>query len=37
MTAETVWKLFVATGLPEAYNIYCLLREEEGRAERKTA
>ena len=32
MTAEEVWNIFVATGLPEAYNIYCQLREEEPRA-----
>lgn len=31
MTAKDAWELFMRTGLPEAYNIYCLLREEEGR------
>lgn len=34
MTAETAWKFFAATGLPEAYHIYCLLREEERQAPR---
>lgn len=28
MTAEAAWELFLRTGLPEAYSIYCLLREE---------
>jgi len=32
MTVETAWEIFVATGLPEAYNIYCFLREEERQA-----
>ena len=29
MTSETLWALFLATGLPEAYTLFCLLREEE--------
>lgn len=28
MTAEVAWELFKRTGLPEAYSLYCLLREE---------
>lgn len=34
--AEYVWTLFWETGLPQAYALYCLLREEEeaSRAER---
>lgn len=28
MTAEAAWELFTRTGLPEAYSIYCQLREE---------
>ena len=34
MTAEFAWTLFLRTGLPGAYVAYCLLREEERRAER---
>lgn len=35
MTAECAWTLFWETGLPQAYALYCLLREEEAsRAER---
>lgn len=38
MDAKELWKLFLATGLPEAYTLYCLLREEERAARRgKTA
>lgn len=33
MTSEAAWELFTRTGLPEAYSIYCLLREEVGRAQ----
>lgn len=29
MTAEILWKLFLTTGLPEAYTLYRLFREEE--------
>lgn len=29
MTAEELWELFQMTGLPEAYSLYSLLREEE--------
>lgn len=29
MTSETLWELFLATGLPEAYALFALLREEE--------
>lgn len=36
MTSERIWKLFLATGLPEAYMLFCQLREEEER-ETKTA
>ena len=32
MTAERLWMIFMETGLPEAYSLYCLLREEERRA-----
>lgn len=30
MTSEILWELFLATGLPEAYALFALLREEEG-------
>lgn len=29
MTSDGLWELFLATGLPEAYALFCLLREEE--------
>ncbi len=32
MTSETLWELFLATGLPEAYSLFCLLRDEEENA-----
>ena len=32
MTAATAWEIFVTTGLPEAYTVYCQLRVEERRA-----
>ncbi len=37
MTAEMAWELFFATGLPEAYSLYCFLREEEAKAGEKSA
>ena len=37
MTAAEIWNIFVDTGLPEAYNMYCKLREEEGRGSEMTA
>lgn len=37
MTAQIAWKIFIATGLPEVYNVYCKLREEERQAGEKTA
>ncbi len=33
MDAERAWVLFLCTGLPEAYLVYCCLREEERQAE----
>lgn len=36
MDCEQMWALFLATGLPEAYALYRLLREE-GQDEQKTA
>lgn len=33
MTCEQLWTLFLATGLPEAYTLYCTLRDEEQNAE----
>ena len=36
MNCEALWELFLVTGLPEAYALYRLLREEEAR-EIKTA
>lgn len=36
MTCQQLWTLFLATGLPEAYTLYCLLRAEEQETE-KTA
>ncbi len=32
MSAETAWNIFIATGLPEAYTVYCRLKEEERQA-----
>ena len=31
MEAQDAWKLFSQTGLPEMYNLYCLLRRETDR------
>ena len=28
MNSLTAWELFLYTGLPEVYNVYCKLREE---------
>lgn len=36
MDFEELWRLFLATGLPEAYALLARLREEEAR-EQKTA
>ena len=36
MDAEAMWRLFVATGLPEAYSLYQILRQSE-ELEEKTA
>lgn len=33
MTCDQLWALFLATGMPEAYTLYCLLRDEEQTAE----
>ena len=30
MTVENAWELFRKTGLPEAYQLYCALREKGG-------
>ena len=32
MDCETMWRLFLATGLPEAYSLYAHLREGRRRA-----
>lgn len=37
MDVLAVWELFLYTGLPEVYNIYCKLREEDCQAKEKTA
>lgn len=37
MDEAEVWLLFWETGLPEAYSLWCLLREEEASAAEKTA
>ncbi len=29
MNCEQIWTLFLATGMPEAYSLYRMLREEE--------
>lgn len=29
MDCETLWSLFLATGLPEAYSLLCALRDED--------
>lgn len=29
MDSLLLWQLFLKTGLPEAYSLYCLLRKEE--------
>lgn len=34
MDCETLWRLFLTTGLPEAYALFARLREEEAREER---
>lgn len=36
MTAEVMWDLFLATGLPEAYSLWVYLKTEE-EAPEKTA
>ena len=36
MTCQQLWTLFLATGLPEAYTLYRVLRDAEQAAE-KTA
>lgn len=33
MGPETAWELFLRTGLPEAYNLFRQLKEEEGKRE----
>lgn len=37
MDISAVWELFLYTGLPQVYNVYCKLREEERREEEKSA
>lgn len=37
MDSLAVWELFLYTGLPEVYNIYCKLKEEEERRGEKSA
>ena len=37
MTAECAWMLFWKMGLPNAYALYCLLREEEAAQAEKSA
>ena len=29
MTPDMLWDLFLATGLPEVYNLYYLVKEED--------
>ncbi len=36
MNCEQLWALFLATGLPQAYTLYSLLRDEEQNSQ-KTA
>ena len=37
MDSLTAWELFLYTGLPQVYNMYCKLREEDRQREEKTA
>lgn len=37
MDTAAAWSIFLNTGLPEAYTLFCFLREEERRGEEKTA
>ena len=37
MDGAEIWLLFWESGLPEAYSLYCLLREEEARGSEMTA
>lgn len=37
MDILAVWELFLYTGLPEVYNVYCKLREEERQGLEATA
>jgi hypothetical protein len=32
MDQEAAWALFWQTGLPQVYDLYCLLKEEKGQA-----
>ena len=36
MTSEGLWNLFLATGRPEVYTLFCRLRDEE-QSDDKTA
>ena len=37
MDIVAVWQLFLYTGLPQVYNMYCKLREEERQTVEKSA
>lgn len=37
MDISALWQLFLYTGLPEVYNLYCKLKEEAALAEEKSA
>ena len=37
MDSLAAWELFLYTGLPQVYNVYCKLREEERQESEKSA
>ncbi len=37
MDSLAAWELFLYTGLPQVYNVYCKLREEERQETEKSA
>ena len=37
MNSLMAWELFLYTGLPEVYNVYCRLREEERQETERSA
>ena len=37
MDSLAAWELFLYTGLPQVYNVYCKLREEQRQETEKSA